>query len=157
MASFWLKNHNLVFVLILALIGPYGVGKTLIMKTEASKLAENGQKVLILLVANGSWREETLLLLQTEEEYKDEPNVVVKSVTMQNRHECGLEKLSQGFDHIMIDEFFLDFPAMSKVNHEEFKRFVNTKTTVWVAMSNQYNDGFDNPVWLKYTTRFYIA
>ena len=141
-----MKNHNFVFVLILALIGPYGVGKTLIMKTEARKLAENGQKVLILFVASLSWRKETLLLLQTEEEFKDEPNVVVKSVAMTNGFECGLEKLGEGFDHIMIDEFFLDFPAMSKVNHEEFKRFVNTKTTVWVAMSNQYQDLFDKRI-----------
>ncbi len=112
------------------------------MKTEAKKLADIGQNVLIIYIARRDEVKDPLLVLEAIEEFKDQPKVTVKSVVMKNGEECGLEALGQGFDHVMIDELYFDFPAMSKINHREFKNFVSSKKTVWIAMSSQY---FDDP------------
>ena len=48
---------------------------------------------------------------------------------------------TEGFNHVMVDEFFGDFGSLSKESRDEFNAFISDKETVWISLSNVYNYG----------------
>lgn len=124
----------------LALIGPWGSGKTLMLISQALEMSEKeGKKVLFLLmnrqVASTS---NTLLFWALQEKFKDHPNVTVKSLVVTNGQRHDFEKLMQGFDYVYIDEFFSDFDALEAETKTEFFDVIKAKKVVKIAMSNVY-------------------
>ena len=134
----------------LVFVACWGAGKTLLMMTKAMELNELEEKVLILVFLNGKEIEEgqkILLILDLEEKLKEHRNVTVKGVRYMElsgddyymKDLDGNDLSTDGYDHIFVDEFFEDLSKMNKDSIKKFKELIKGKKTVWVSLSNSYN------------------
>ena len=128
----------------------YGTGKTLLMTSKAKQLAVNGQKVLYLLFLNGEkYSISSLLYLNMMAEMNKYKNIKLCQVRFVNDEENLLQELTKDYKHIMVDEFFDDFPALSQRSQREVKRAFKGKETLWMALSNSYFSGTDNTIYSR--------
>ena len=161
--DFVLDEPYLVFVAC------WGSGKTLLMITKAKELNTFGEKVLILVFLNGKEIEEgqkSLLKLDLEEKLKEYQNVTVKGVRYlewktkrasdEEADEAsddeadeasdysmkdvdGNDLSTDGYDHVFVDEYFEDLIKLNTKSIQKFKELIRGKKTVWVSLSNSYN------------------
>ena len=120
---------------------PWGSGKTLLMTAKAIELANLGEKVLFLIFNNGQKTSscESLLKFDLEEKFEGHENITVKPILYFDGRDNHLMDLTEGFNHLMVDEFFGDFDQLKPDNQQEFKRLISSKTTVLMALSSAYH------------------
>ena len=121
-------------------LSTWGTEKTDLMVKKAEKLARQGQKVLIVIVTFGRISLlPTLLVHQLQHRFLGNDLIEILHVPYvdgTNHHKfCETAKK---YEHILIDEFFGDFPNLSDRNQEEFRDIIGNKKTVWITMSNTY-------------------
>ena len=130
---------------------PWGSGKTTLMVAKTIDLATSGQKVLFIIFCNGSitTNNETLLFLEIRDKLADYENVKVISMLFEDGRNNGMVEAADGFENVIIDEFFSDFGSLSQVSQEEISQLVSGKSTVWISFSNTYFgtrlDDFESP------------
>ena len=125
----------------LILLAPWGAGKTFFMVADAIQKAENGEKVLFLLFANGkdlSTSKKSLLALDLELKFQGFQDMIkVETVIFEDGKDNKLKEIGNGYDHIMCDELFGDFDRLSPTSQSELKEFFSPKESVWMALSNR--------------------
>ena len=129
-----LNNPKVVFA------APWGSGKTLLMTAKAIELANQGEKVLFLIFNSGKKTSscESLLKFDLEEKFEGYENITVRPILYFDGRDNHLMDITEGFNHLMVDEFFGDFGQLKPQNQQEFKRLISSKSTVWMALSSQY-------------------
>ena len=128
-------NHSKVLFL-----STFGTGKTLLMVKKALTLAEQGGKVMFLIFKKFDWCTiNTLLYMILDQEFQTMENIALRQINFVDGANNGLEKLTEDYDHIFIDELFDDFYKLNRYSKNDFIHAICNKKTVWIAFSGTYN------------------
>ena len=133
----------------LALVGPWGSGKTVLMTDFAIHLAKKGKKVLYLVFQSGidvGSRTDPLLVLQLRQRFKDfSDNITVKAVPVKNGDPFNLDEIVSGYHHLFIDEMFEDLGVFEQDIIDKIIKVLLAMDTVAITASNHYH-GDEIPV-----------
>ena len=125
-------------------LAAWGTGKTLLMQSKAIDLANEGEKVMILIFQNEIYtkkRVASLLAIQLKLKMKSYSNIFVQPFWKEDI--LKLDKIAKEFKHVMIDEFFGDVPAiLGKEQYISLIQFIRSKTTVWLSLSGNSGGAF---------------
>ena len=95
----------------LVLLGPWGCGKTLFLTAEAIKKDEIGEKAMVIIFSDGesnTTSKSSMLQLDLQEKLGGHPNITVKTVFFIDGEDNHLMELTEGYNHVFIDEMFAD-------------------------------------------------
>ena len=99
---------------------PFGAGKTLFQTVKSIEMSDKGGKVLFLLFIRASRvpsKTKPLLAYDLEQKFKKYPNIKVEVVFFEDGRSDNLKDIeAEGYNHVMVDEFFGDFGSLSKMS-----------------------------------------
>ena len=65
--------------------------------------------------------------------------IKIETILFKDGEDNKLRDLGQDFQHIMCDELFDDIDKLHRNSQDELKDFFSSRETVWVALSNYYD------------------
>ena len=121
-------------------LSAWGTGKTALMVQKATELSKKGEKVLFVIITFGrNTTLPTLLVHKLRNTFSENELIEVLHVPyIDGSNHDDFQEMAKKYDHILIDEFFGDFPSLTPQNQAEFVGILKNKKTAWITMANTY-------------------